>query len=126
MKTRSALASRAFMNSSSANENDFPSAIDCAEVAGNPAASSSVREARNTCSMPPKRWTTRCPRVGPIAGVSTVRATAALQHRAELIARWQLSRSSEQTGRGRYSEEGESVKEPKGNRVIGPSGDRVK
>src|SRR4051812_37632569 len=43
--------------------------MDCAETAGNPAASSSVSDARKTFSTVPKRASRRLQRVGPSCGV---------------------------------------------------------
>src|SRR4051812_23534423 len=55
----------ALPNSSCASSIDRPFASDCAAPAGNPDASSSVKDALNTPSTPPKNSTSRLARVGP-------------------------------------------------------------
>ena len=55
--------------SSCASSTDFPVPRDCAAVAGNPAASRSVRLALNTASTLPKNSTRRLARLGPSPGV---------------------------------------------------------
>ena len=64
----------AFPSSSCASSTERPVASDCAAPAGNPAASSSVKDALNTPSTPPKNSTSRLARVGPKPGVN-VKAT---------------------------------------------------
>lgn len=59
----------ALPSSSCASSIDRPVASDCAAPAGNPAASSSVKEALDTPSTPPKNSTSRLARVGPNPGV---------------------------------------------------------
>ena len=66
----SAAAARAI--SSRASSADLPVAIDCAETAGIPEASSSVNEARKTAADEPKCSTSFLVRVGPRPGVSEI------------------------------------------------------
>jgi hypothetical protein len=62
-------AAAAFATSSCATSIERPVVSDCAAGAGDPAASSSVNVALNTCCTPAKNSTNRLARVGPSPGV---------------------------------------------------------